>query len=69
MKIQTTIPDDAIDDVREYCRIMKIDLHGRMQDNLDAFVANARWWIGQRKQINEGINNFQETIKEIVHGK
>ena len=41
MKIQITISDSAIDDVTEYCRIEGIDLHGRMQQELDAFVNNA----------------------------
>jgi len=37
-----TIPDSAIDDVTEYCRIERIDLQDRMQQELDKFVSNAR---------------------------
>ena len=42
MKILITIPDSAIDDVTEYCRIERIDLQDRMQQELDKFVSNAR---------------------------
>jgi len=42
MKILITIPDSAVEDVTEYCKIHGIDLHGRLQQELDTFVSNAR---------------------------
>lgn len=42
MDFTITIPDSAIDDVTEYCRIERIDLQDRMQQELDKFVSNAR---------------------------
>ena len=42
MDFTITIPDSAIVDVTEYCRIERIDLQDRMQQELDKFVSNAR---------------------------
>lgn len=41
MKITIKIPDSAMFDVTEYCRLEGIDLHGRMQQELDKFTNNA----------------------------
>ena len=59
MKIQITIPDNAIKDVTEYCKIHGIDLHGRMQIELDKFVANALWHMRRRRQIEREIINVR----------
>ena len=53
MKILITIPDSAVEDVTEYCKIHKIDLNGRMQQELDKFVSNALWHMEQWKREME----------------
>ena len=56
MKITITIPDDAdiINDVTEYCRATGIDLHGRMQQELDDFVSKARELVRQERLVKGG---------------
>lgn len=56
MKITIEIPESAIDDVKEYCRIEKIDLHARMQQELINFVANAKQQMSKRRQAEETTN-------------
>ena len=53
MKIQITIPESAIKDVTEYCRIEGIDLHGRMQQTLNDFVCNAIGQMEQRRRVED----------------
>ena len=49
MKITTTIPESAVEDVKEYCRLEGIDLHDRMQQELINFIANAKEQMLQRR--------------------
>ena len=49
MKIILTIPESAIEDVKEYCKLKGIDLHGRMQQKLINFIANAKEQMLQRR--------------------
>lgn len=67
MKIQITIPESAIKDVTEYCRLEGIDLYGRMQQKLDDFVCNAIWYMQQKEQIKKNIYNLQIKIKELLN--
>lgn len=67
MKIQITLPESAIKDVTEYCRVEGIDLHGRMQQELDDFVCNAIGIMEQRRKIRKKIHDFQGSIKELFH--
>ena len=67
MDFTITIPDSAIDDVTEYCRIERIDLHGRLQQELDTFVNNALCQVEQRRRIIKDIANFREAIKELIY--
>jgi len=67
MKIFITIPDSAVDDVTEYCKIHGIDLHGRLQQELDTFVNNALCQVEQRRRIIKDIANFREAIKELIN--
>ena len=53
MNITIHIPDPAVEDVTEYCKIHKIDLNGRMQQELDKFVSNALWHMEQWRQEME----------------
>ena len=69
MKITITIPDSAVADVREYCRVTGTDLQGRMQQELDAFVANALCQMKQHIRISRDIDNFQEAIKKTVNAE
>ena len=64
MKIQLTIPEFAVKDVKEYCRIEEMDLHARMQGELDTLVKNILWYMEERRQINKGID---KTIRELFH--
>lgn len=51
MNITIQIPADAVADVVKYCLKEGIDLQGRMQQELDTFVNNAREQMEQRRQI------------------
>ena len=65
MKIQITIPESAMEDVKEYCRIEEMDLHARMQDELDAVVKNILWYMEQKRQVEKSTRNLQETIASL----
>ena len=71
MKITITIPDDAdiINDVTEYCRATGIDLHGRMQQELDDFVSKVRELVRQERLVNSGLDEITDTFKKAVEGE
>ena len=67
MNITIHIPDPTVEDVTEYCRVTGIDLHGRLQQELDTFVNNALCQVEQRRRIIKDIANFREAIKELIN--
>jgi len=50
MKITITIPDDAVADVEEYCRVEEIDFQGRIQAAAATFIKNTRWWNEEKRK-------------------
>lgn len=67
MKILITIADSDMDDVKRYCRLEGIDLHGRMQQELDKFISKARCQMEQRRKINKDLKAFVDTFKKAIN--
>jgi len=71
VKITITIPDgiDVMQDVTEYCRKNRIDLHSRMQQELDDFVSKVRELVRQERLVNSGLDEITDTFKKAVEGE
>jgi len=68
MKIQITIPDDTIKDVTKYCKIHGIDLHDRMQQELDDFVSKVRELVRQERLVGKDLGEFVDAFRKAVEG-
>ena len=67
MRLEIHIPDNAIQDVSEYCRIeLKDTLQARIQLIVDDFVTNALSHVEQRREIQKGIRELQDLVRGIV---
>ena len=67
MKLTISIPDNALSDVEEYCRIEGIDFEARIQQEVDRLVNNAIEQMEQRRVVNKVACELQDWFKGIIH--
>lgn len=66
MNITIHIPDNAVADVSEYCRVELHDmLQARIQLVVDTFVSNALGQMAQRREEEQ--KEFREKLKEGIN--
>lgn len=69
MKIQITIPDDAIADVKEYFKeLLGKDYKEVFQERIDSLVKSAVDLMKQHRQIRNDLDEFQKGMKDFRNG-
>jgi len=68
MKLTISIPDNALSDVEEYCRIEGIDFEARIQREVDRFVNNAIEQMEQRREIKDDIGAIAKAFEQAMTG-
>ena len=68
MKLTISIPNNALSDVEEYCRIEGIDFEARIQQEVDRFVNNAIKQMEQRREIKDDIGAIAKAFEQAMTG-